>query len=573
MRTARIIIALAVASAACEARLVDQTPRRVSFRAPTNEQTFGARVVAASGHETLAVSVQVSGVTQAMTPTGAEGWSVSVALPSCQELVPYSFTVVSQRTGGSSSPVTRVFPEAGSFVRQVTAQPAACNNSKPPTVLRAFSVNTGADAVDAVPGDGICSTTADSANKLSRCSLRAAVMEANHKPGWDLILLDATRYTLSLTGLESDDAADEWIGDLDITESLAIETRSAAGGCPTHLANFLDPVTFEDRDIAGGVAKIDARGISRVLHIHSGGGGPAPEVHLSCMNVLGGSMEPPRLDTGVRGAGIANQGLLKLWRVAVSGNAAGDRSGGPSKGAGISNQGRLIALETAIVGNRGSVTGAVVGGTSGGGLYNAGVATLEQSLLANNLGARGPAIYNDANGQLSILNSTITENTGGEHAGDMASALMNFGTADIAWSTLNSFSKTLSSAAGSRVNIGNSLIVSTLADEACPDPSGIDSSIGNWTTDASCIPDGLRALNFVKSPFRGVRGFLSDQGGFTPVLPLNRPRGDEAPADFPLDQGHSFVPCPLSDQRGRARPYDGATRCDPGAMELQSSDP
>jgi CSLREA domain-containing protein len=48
-----------------------------------------------------------------------------------------------------------------------------------------FNVNSAVDAVDAVPGDGVCATAG------GQCTLRAAVQEANALPGADTISLPA----------------------------------------------------------------------------------------------------------------------------------------------------------------------------------------------------------------------------------------------------------------------------------------------------------------------------------------------------------------------------------------------
>ena len=49
------------------------------------------------------------------------------------------------------------------------------------TMAANFTVNSTADAVDARPGDGACATLA------GQCTLRAAIQEANARPGADSI--------------------------------------------------------------------------------------------------------------------------------------------------------------------------------------------------------------------------------------------------------------------------------------------------------------------------------------------------------------------------------------------------
>ncbi|MBA3417107.1 MAG: CSLREA domain-containing protein [Geodermatophilaceae bacterium] len=83
----------------------------------------------------------------------------------------------------------------------------------PPAWADTFQVNTIADRVDANIGDGVC------ADARGRCSLRAAVQEANSNPDADTITLGAVRYRLTLAGAGEDAAAS---GDLDVTSTITI---------------------------------------------------------------------------------------------------------------------------------------------------------------------------------------------------------------------------------------------------------------------------------------------------------------------------------------------------------------
>ena len=56
-----------------------------------------------------------------------------------------------------------------------------------------FTVESQTDAVDANPGDGVCAT-APLPSESVRCTLRAAVMEANALAGPDIISLSAGTY-------------------------------------------------------------------------------------------------------------------------------------------------------------------------------------------------------------------------------------------------------------------------------------------------------------------------------------------------------------------------------------------
>ncbi|MEO5558106.1 MAG: hypothetical protein ABIO49_00350 [Dokdonella sp.] len=77
-----------------------------------------------------------------------------------------------------------------------------------------FNVNTAADQIDQDVSDGLCQTS------NGTCSLRAAIMQANHLsgPGTAHILLSAGTYTLTRPATES---GGEDNGDLNFTTPLA----------------------------------------------------------------------------------------------------------------------------------------------------------------------------------------------------------------------------------------------------------------------------------------------------------------------------------------------------------------
>src|SRR5215470_2926026 len=81
-----------------------------------------------------------------------------------------------------------------------------------------FNVNSTQDAVDVDPGDGICATA------TGKCTLRAAIQEANALPGPDEIFVPGAVYTLTIPGAAEDCGA---TGDLDITDDLTIQGAGA----------------------------------------------------------------------------------------------------------------------------------------------------------------------------------------------------------------------------------------------------------------------------------------------------------------------------------------------------------
>lgn len=111
-----------------------------------------------------------------------------------------------------NAPRIRRFVLAGIFVCVATGYPGVAN-------ALTFIVNSTLDAVDAVPGNGICATAGGA------CTLRAAVQEANGLPGADVILLPAGTYLLTIGGAGEQAGA---TGDLDITSSLTINGAGSA---------------------------------------------------------------------------------------------------------------------------------------------------------------------------------------------------------------------------------------------------------------------------------------------------------------------------------------------------------
>ena len=86
---------------------------------------------------------------------------------------------------------------------------SACLAIPDPTIV----VDDTADAVDANPGDGLC------ADSQGRCTLRAAIMEANTLSGSDVISVPAGTYLLDVEGSGEDGSAS---GDLDVVGVLTI---------------------------------------------------------------------------------------------------------------------------------------------------------------------------------------------------------------------------------------------------------------------------------------------------------------------------------------------------------------
>jgi CSLREA domain-containing protein len=112
------------------------------------------------------------------------------------------------------------------------------NTSGAQTSSVTFQVNSAADATDARPGDGICATVG------RRCTLRAAIQEANALPAHQTIKLPAGTYKLGIPPLNENDIR---TGDLNITGALTIAGAGAAttivdGGAPAPTSAYTSAV-------------------------------------------------------------------------------------------------------------------------------------------------------------------------------------------------------------------------------------------------------------------------------------------------------------------------------------------
>ena len=551
MRTARwtamaqaSVLAGALMSTACESRLIDKTRRHVPYVSPGNLQRFEAEVVPAAGYRIDRVFAVVPGLSSPLLPmseTTTGIWAAERELPRCQEVFTYRYRVQS-----SNQEETRwdEFPSPPfNYDRFIYARPKDCLGTNQLGTI--FEVNTFDDTVDANPGDGHCSSTADPAAKGSVCSLRAAIMEANAKSGWDSVELQPGRYRLTLSGGDEGDALDDSIGDLDVVDDVSIMGFSCGGS----LMDYLDRETLEDIDTTASIVKIQGTGLDRVLQIGSG------EVHLDCLIVTAG-----RLPSSLEGAGIRNAGHLRMRRVAVTGGEFANVGRTNQKGAGIYNSNSLSMTESALVANHGATDGAAVGGTTGGALFNEAGATaqVESTLIAFNSAARGRGIAND--GQLTVINSTFVGNESGTGAGALAADLYNTGTAEVSFSTFSAASWMISNYA--TLTLSNSLLDMQGPDPACE--GALDASWGNLATDDSCFPPGTGVANTEVLFIEGLAYELADRGGFTPVLPLA--------AYSPQDNATPLDHCPLTDQRGARRPLE-PSRCDVGASEFEGDLP
>lgn len=284
-------------------------------------------------------------------------------------------------------PVAAAPSAAVAATRQPSAQAAQARRGRPngkPIRNGRVGVDTISDRPDVNPGDGICR------DRKGRCSLRAAIDEANARDGGLRISLQANRkFTLRQQGAGEDANAS---GDLDIRRPVTIVGRNAI---------------------------INANRIDRAFHIHRGA-----RLTIGKTRIANGA--PP---AGQGGGAFLNEGRLvikggKTIKNAVSGDAA--------NGGAILNLGGTVVLRDTRV-NRNTATGSggalhAVGGTTqlrrtqvavnraglGGGLAFGGAARVDgrsATIDRNAATVSGGGVWLSREANAGFFDSKVTRNT------------------------------------------------------------------------------------------------------------------------------------------------------------------
>ncbi|MEU6808041.1 choice-of-anchor Q domain-containing protein [Streptomyces sp. NPDC046831] len=396
-------------------------------------------------------------------------------------------------------------------VLAITAPLAATAAAAPAADPAEFVVDTTSDAVDADPSDGRCRTASGA------CSLRAAVMAANARPG-STVTLPPGHYRLTIPPdprLIIGDHPDPTTGDLNVDAPTTIQGAGARS------------------------TVIDADHLDRVFRLRA-------DTRMSDVTITGGrakQRELPFTDTG--GGGIANAGHLTLRRVAVTGNSAG-------YGGGVFNipDSHLDLVDSTVSQNAAGEAGGIRFDDSG---------SVTNSTIADNrvtnpgdrpgsLGGYGGGIDIRGLGAVQILNSTITGNSSSDGGGGI----------NIAPAYLDSLPAPLPDIVDlplGRMTLRNSVIAGNTVDGGaadCEKAFATITSLGhNIDGDGNCR---LSAAGDLPSR-EPLVGPLANHGGPTDTVAL-------LPGSPALDAAEG---CPATDQRGVARPQGAA--CDIGAYE------
>jgi hypothetical protein len=301
-----------------------------------------------------------------------------------------------------------------------------------------FAVNTLEDTQDVLPGDARC------ADASGKCSLRAALMEANAVAGVGFVELPSGTITLTLLG--RDDTAQR--GDLDVTGRVKLTGQGAE------------------------TTIIDAANVDRVIDVRSEG-----RLWISNLTMKNGKPVEPGEDGGaIRNVGDPRQSSLEISNSVLEDNESAGNGGavfgaalvrdsvvrrnrtkyfgGGLYGA-VKIEGSLIAENTASGGggvfgigatirrsviagntarsgggvslNGGSLQGALVRGNTasddrGGGVFVAGdPVTISGSVIDANRARVGGGVYQDAYTVLEVVNTLVMGNAALESGGGLTS--------------------------------------------------------------------------------------------------------------------------------------------------------
>ena len=397
---------------------------------------------------------------------------------------------------------------------------------------QSFTVDSTIDAVDSLPGDGFCSTTA------AECTLRAAIQEANALAGPTEIVLGAGTHTLSIPGDDEDASA---TGDLDVLDDVGIR---GAGPATTI---------------------IDASSIDRVLH------NPSNLISQATLRLEGVTLTGGQADdlNDPSGGGVLSEGRLFLADCVVTGNRA-------NFGAGVVSRPRL-SMKRCVVENNEAID--YFATSSGGGIVvpisfsGASRAHVFDSAIVSNfadveagLDCTGLSIAGSSS-RVWLENTTVSGNedaVAGEQIG------LNNCTGTLLHSTVvggagSGISAARSGTSTAGLRFVNSVLSGT---PACEPFATLTPTLegNNASADTSCGFTGPGDIEGVPLDLAPLASLVTNAG-----LLLST-RGHLPNPGSPLIEAADEAACTSFDQRRGLRPVDGDTNgtseCDLGAIEV-----
>jgi hypothetical protein len=423
-----------------------------------------------------------------------------------------------------------------------------------------FTVDSTLDAVDALPGDGICRTAGDT------CTLRAAIQETNALPGPDRVNLPPGAYVLTLPGAGEDAGA---TGDLDVTGTLELVGSGAASTI------------------------IDAGDLDRAIEFIG--------IPLTNRLTLAGlTIQHGSTPIGAGGGVFAEFGDVLIMDCVVQDNLG-------NVGGGLYFEFNAEIVRTVIRRNE---------GIAGAGLRAYRDITIVDSTIADNRTNQGlgGGILHSGDGELHIDRSTISGNHALTHGGGVATASEEFlvrnstisgndadGDGGGSWQDA-AYAEDDGTDASAPIDLRNVTVVGNRSDadgDGAGDGGGIyarsvtgvllrnsivagNSDAGGEAPDCGGMPVAASGRNLLQSVVGCTVTGDTDAvtSGVDPALAALADNGGSTFTHAPLanspaiDAGSDLVPgtagpsCEPSDQRGRVRPQ--GQRCDLGAYEVDT---
>jgi hypothetical protein len=416
-----------------------------------------------------------------------------------------------------------------------------------PLPAATFLVDLGLDVLDADPGDGQCEVGPAVPGPL-RCSLRAAVMEAEALPGADTIEIEpGLVIDLTLAG----DGGTE-IGDLDIGSEIEILGYVGEPPFDSTLLPLIDASALSNRHFH----IFDGQVMLRGLRLQGGN----PEFDGGAVLVAGnGTLRVEhtqfQFNTASRGGAINASGGAQV--TVSDSNFFRNDAGGPGYAAIAAQLNASVTIErSSFLDNRDESIGATLGALS-----SARLAVVDSTIDGSELrppivglGARrGIAMSGSA--ELLVRNTTIG----------------NYSQTAVRLTDLDG---------DERIRIVNS----TLQSDATPCvASGTDLAAADVQIAYTLIEQGTACVPFYVEGVRTGVPELAPLMNEPPRLTYSRP--PTGPLSNVVDRGwpgndppsDPDLRCSINDQRGQPRPLDadldGTTRCDLGAIEQTPPEP
>jgi CSLREA domain-containing protein len=469
-----------------------------------------------------------------------------------------------------------------------------------PAYAATFTVDSTLDEHDINPGDRVCRTTTTAP---FRCTLRAAIEEANFNPDLDVISVPAGTYTLPL-------------GELRITTSMnivgagvtaTIVQAATAPGVANHRVFFVEgnpgsQITVRVERLAIQHGNPDGPGST---DLGSGGGvrlGPLAALTLDTVSI--------RRNAADRGGAIAILSSTSMGTSLVLRDSTVFENTARLSASGLTCVNSVDVFNPPPTSRYPSwqiVTSSLVANASSG-FHGAVVSiscngVLERSLVAQNTASSGAAGLSFQAADFRLTNSTISSNVARPPTPTTAPGTVMVG--GIGYFTGN--------AVDSRLRFENVTIANN---QAIDGPEGISQNLRiGFDGDGSTPPDAVQMRNSIVSQYVGTgpncifggppyTAITSLGGNFE--FPRNTCRLTTPPSGSVVDlinfdprlgplqnnggltlthalattsRAVDRVPftsstCPSTDQRGLPRPRDGngdgIARCDSGAFEVQS---